>query len=309
MATVHGVDFDRRDVLVDRGLSIPYDYLILAAGAVSSDFGVPGVSEHAMPLKTLADATRLRSSVLRRFEETNTDPSLIDAGTLTFVVAGGGPTGVELCGALAELFTKVLAKDFKSLDVGRAQVTLVEMTDRLLGAFSPESQAEAKLELELRGVDIRLGVPIASVGPDQVQLADGTVIPARTTVWTAGVKANPLADALGLAQTERGEIIVRADLTVPGHPDIFVIGDLAAVQRPDGRPDPQLAPVAMQAGRHVARTIERRARGSRRSRSAMSTRGSWPRSDDAQPSRSCRLASGSVGHSAGSAGLVSIWYS
>ncbi len=263
MARVHGVDFDRHEVLVDHGVSIPYDYLILAAGAVSSDFGVPGVAEHAVPLKTLADATRVRSTVLRRFEEANTDPSLIEGGTLTFVVAGGGPTGVELCGALGELFTKVLAKDFKNLDVGRGQVVLVEMTDRLLGGFSAASQAEAKLELELRGVDVRLGVPIASVGPDKVELADGTVIPARTTVWAAGVKANPLADALGLAQATRGEIIVSPDLTVPAHPEVFVIGDLAAVQRPGGEPYPQLAPVAMQAGQHVARTIERRARGKR----------------------------------------------
>ena len=263
MATVRGVEFDRHEVLVDHGVSIPYDYLILAAGAVSSDFGVPGVAEHAIPLKTLADATRVRSTVLRRFEEANTDPSLVEGGTLTFVVAGGGPTGVELCGALGELFTKVLAKDFKNLDVGRAQVILVEMTDRLLGGFSAESQAEAKLELELRGVDVRLGVPIASVGPDKVELADGTVIPARSTVWTAGVKANPLADALGLAQTTRGETLVGADLTVPAHPDVFVIGDLAAVQRPGSKPYPQLAPVAMQAGQHVARTIERRTRGKR----------------------------------------------
>ena len=245
MATVRGVEFDRHEVLVDHGVSIPYDYLILAAGAVSSDFGVPGVAEHAIPLKTLADATRVRSTVLRRFEEANTDPSLVEGGTLTFVVPGGGPTGVEFCGALGELFTKVLAKDFKNLDVGRAQVILVEMTDRLLGGFSAESQAEAKLELELRGVDVRLRVPIASVGPDKVELADGTVIPARSTVWTAGVKANPLADALGLAQTTRGEILVGADLTVPAHPDVFVIGDLAAVQRPGSKPYPQLAPVAM----------------------------------------------------------------
>jgi NADH:ubiquinone reductase (H+-translocating) len=261
MATVHGVDFDRCEVLVDRGVSIPYDYLILAVGAVSSDFGVPGVAEHAIPLKTLADATRIRSTVLARFEEANTNPSLADDGTLTFVVAGGGPTGVELCGALGELFTKVLAKDFKNLDVRRAQVVLVEMTDRLLGSFSPRSRAEAAIELGLRGVDVRFGVPIASVGPDKVELGDGTVIPARTTVWTAGVKANPLADALGLAQTKRGEIIVRGDLTVPGHPETFVIGDLAAVERPDGKPYPQLAPVAIQAGRYVARSIERRTRG------------------------------------------------
>jgi NADH dehydrogenase len=261
MATVHGVDLDRREVLVDHGLSIPYDYLILAAGAVSSDFGVPGVAEHAFPLKTVADATRVRSTVLRRFEEANTDPSLVADGTLTFVVAGGGPTGVELCGALAELFTKVLAKDFKNLDVSRAQVVLVETTAHLLSGFSPRSQAEAKVELELRGVDVRLGVPIASVGPDKVQLGDGTVIPARTVVWAAGVKANPLADRLGLPQTTRGGIEVGADLTAPGHPEVFVIGDLAAARGPDGKPYPQLAPVAMQSARYVARSICRRLQG------------------------------------------------
>lgn len=261
MATVHGVDLDNRVVLVDHGLSISYDYLILAAGAVSSDFGVPGVAEHAFPLKTVADATRVRSTVLRRFEEANTDPSLVADGTLTFVVAGGGPTGVELCGALAELFTKVLAKDFKNLDVSRAQVVLVEMTAHLLGGFSPRSQAEAKVELELRGVDVRLGVPIASVGPDKVQLDDGTVIPTRTVVWATGVRANPLADSLGLPQTTRGEIVVGADLTAPGHPEVFVIGDLAAAHGPDGKPYPQLAPVAMQSARYVARSISRRIQG------------------------------------------------
>ncbi len=133
MAKVHGVDLDAREVMVDSGPPIPYDYLVLAAGAVSSDFGVPGVTEHALPLKTLTDATSIRSTVLRRFEEANANPSLVEDGTLTFVVAGGGPTGVELSGALAELFTKVLAKDFKNLDVRRARVILVEMADHLLG--------------------------------------------------------------------------------------------------------------------------------------------------------------------------------
>jgi NADH dehydrogenase len=261
MATVHGIDLDRHEVLVDHGPSISYDYLILAAGAVSSDFGVSGVAEYSIPLKTVADATRVRSTVLRRFEEANSNPTLIDDGTLTFVVAGGGPTGVELCGALAELFTKVLAKDFKSLDVSRAQVVLVEMTDHVLGGFSAESRAEAKIELELRGVDVRVGVPIASVGADKVQLEDGTAIAARTVVWAAGVRANPLADTLGVPQTKRGQIIVGADLTVPGRPEVFVIGDLAAVRGPDGKPYPQLAPVAMQGARYVARSIGRRMRG------------------------------------------------
>ncbi|HEY7440497.1 MAG TPA: NAD(P)/FAD-dependent oxidoreductase [Acidimicrobiia bacterium] len=261
MATVRGVDFARREVLLDEGFGVPYDYLVLAAGAVSSDFGVPGVEEHALPLKTLADATHIRSTVLSRFEEVNTDPTAAGDDALTFVVSGGGPTGVELSGALAELFSQVLAKDYKNLDVGRARVVLVEMADRLLGTFSPQAGHEARVELEMRGVDVRLGVRIASVDAGGVHLADGTTIAARTVIWTAGVKANPLAGMLGLEQTARGEIVIGSDLTVPGHPEVFVVGDLGAVEDKAGKPLPQLAPVAMQQGRHVARTIDRRMHG------------------------------------------------
>ncbi len=261
MTTVRGVDLDRRVVLVDHDVEIPYDILVLAAGAVTSDFGVPGVDEHAIPLKTMADATHLRSTVLRRFEAANADPALIDDGCLTFVVAGGGPTGVELSGALAELITKVLAKDFKHLDVRRARVVLVEMSDHLLNGFSAASQDEAQLELAQRGVEVRLGTAIASVGADAVRLADGTAIPTATVVWAAGVKANPLGAMLGLPLTRRGEIVVDADLTVPEHPEIFVIGDLAGGEDRRGAAYPQLAPVAIQGGRHVARTIVRRTKG------------------------------------------------
>jgi NADH dehydrogenase len=270
MAEVVGVDFDRREVQVDRGPPIPYDYLVLAAGAVTSDFGVPGVAEHAFPLKTLADATRLRSAVLTRFEEANAnladvaDPTRPETGDLTFVVAGGGPTGVELTGALAELIARVLARDFKQLDVGRARVVLVEMTDHLLGAFRPPSRAEAAEELEARGVELRLGTSIARVHADGVDLADGTTIPSRTVVWAAGVKANPLGAVLGLPTTERGEVAVGPDLSVPGHPEVFVIGDLAGAVDSTGAALPQLAPVAMQGGRHVAHTIVRELRGKRR---------------------------------------------
>ncbi|MGZ6897074.1 MAG: NAD(P)/FAD-dependent oxidoreductase [Acidimicrobiia bacterium] len=263
MTAVRGVDFDRREVLVDGAPPIPYDVLVLAAGAVTNDFGIPGVEEHAIPLKTIADATHLRSTVLRRFEDANADASLVDDGRLTFVVAGGGPTGVELSGALAELFTKVLARDFKHLDIRRARVVLVEMSDHLLGGFSPTSQDEAKRELDQRGVEVRLGTTIVKVAADAVHLGDGSVIPTATVVWAAGVKANPLGADLGLPLTRRGEITVAADLTLPGHPEVFVIGDLAAATDRDGAPLPQLAPVAIQAGRHVARTIIRRQAGKR----------------------------------------------
>ena len=263
MAEVRGVDLERRAVIVDEGPSIPYDVLVLAAGAVSSDFGVSGVSEHAISLKTLDDAARIRSTVLRRFEEANTDRALLDTGSLTFVVAGGGPTGVELCGALSELISKVLAKDFKRLDVGRARVVLVEMSDHLLDAFSSRSRTEARDELEDRGVDVRVGRSIASVDEGAVHLDDGTIIATRTVVWAAGVKANPLADSLGLEQTRRGQIVVDDDLTVPGRPEVFVIGDLAAPPGRDGRGYPQLAPVAMQEARYVAKVLRHRSRGRR----------------------------------------------
>ena len=261
MARVVGIDFDKRRVMVADAEPIPYDYLILAAGAVSSDFGVPGVHEHALPLKSLEDAIDVRTTVLRQFEFADRNRSLIDQGALRIVVAGGGPTGVELSGALAELFTKVLAKDFETLDVRRAEVILIEATGALLGAFSPSSQAEAVRELEARGVEIRLNTPIASVDADGVVLADGTRIVSHTVVWCAGVKANPLADRLGLPQTARGEVAVSHDLSVATHPEVFVIGDLAAAKDRKGRPYPQLAPVAMQQARHVARSIIRRRRG------------------------------------------------
>jgi len=266
LATVLGVDVERRTVAVDDGPPIPYDWLILAVGAVSSDFGVPGVAAHAIPLKTLADATRVRSTVLRRFEEADVDPTQVERGVLTVVVAGGGPTGVELCGALAELFTNVLAKDFKELDVSRGRVVLVEMSDALLGAFSSRSRVEAERELEARGVEVLLGTAIASVDAASVHLADGRVIPTRTVVWAAGVRPNPLASELELERSARGGIVVGPDLSVPSHPEIFVIGDLAAATAPDGAPYPQLAPVAMQAGRHVASTIVRRSAGRRAKR-------------------------------------------
>jgi NADH dehydrogenase len=257
MAEVVGVDFGARQVLVADGASIPYDYLVLAAGAVSSDFGVPGVAEHALHLKSLEDAIRVRRSVLCRFEAADRNPALLDDGELRVVVAGGGPTGVELSGALAELFTRVLAKDFNRLDVERAEVVLVEATDSLLQAFSPPSRRETVRELHARGVRVCVDSPIASVDGDGVLLRDGTRIRARTVIWCAGVEANPLANALHLGQSRRGEVDVTADLSVAAHPEVFVIGDLAAAVDRRGRPYPQLAPVAMQQARHVARNIRR----------------------------------------------------
>ncbi|HEX2024524.1 MAG TPA: NAD(P)/FAD-dependent oxidoreductase [Acidimicrobiales bacterium] len=263
LATVTGIDLDARLVHLDPGASLAYDYLVLATGSTNNDYGVPGVAEHAFPLKSLTDALALRNHLLGVFEAAQNDPRLHDAGALTTVVAGGGPTGVEVSGALVELFA-VLDGDFKGLDVGRARVVLVEMADHLLPGFAESSQAEALRTLGARRVDVRLETAIAEVGADGVTLSDGSFVATRTLVWAAGVRANPLVDGLGLAQSRGGRLVVEEDLSVPGRPEVFAIGDVAAAgaeRSRDGTPYPQLAPVAMQAGRHVAQTIDRRGHG------------------------------------------------
>lgn len=259
MATVTGVDLDARRVDLDAGPPLPYDFLILAAGSVNDTFGVPGVADNAFPLKSLPDAMALRNHLLEHFEQAHTDPSLVDAGFLTVVVAGGGPTGVEVSGALSELF-RVLGRDFPALDVRRASVVLVEMGDHLLNGFHPSSQAEALRTLRSRGVEVRLGTRIAEATPDGVTFDDGTVVPTRTLVWAAGVRANPVADLLGVEQSRSGTVVVNEDLSIPGHPEAFVIGDMAGFSDARG-PLPMVAPVAQQGARHVAAGIGARLGG------------------------------------------------
>ena len=237
---------------------LAYDHLIVAAGATTNTFGIPGVDHHGFPLYNLGDAVRLRNHVLERFEATEADPSLIDQGSLTFVVVGGGPTGVEVAGALVELIHLVLRKDYPALDVGRARVVLVEMQDHLLGPFGPRSRRHARETLEGRGVEVRTGTQVARVRATSVTLADGEELGSHTLVWAAGVQANPLGAALGLATGRAGRIVVGPDLQVPDHPGVWAIGDVAAIVDPDGSEGallPQLAPVAIQSGRYVARRI------------------------------------------------------
>jgi NADH:ubiquinone reductase (H+-translocating) len=239
---------------------LQFDHLVVAAGAVTHTFGIPGVEQHGFPLYNLADAERLRNHVLERFEAADSHPELVDDGALTFVVVGGGPTGVEVAGALAELFHMVLRRDFRHLDVGRARVVLVEMREALLAPFSNRSQRHARETLEARGVEVRTGVQVARVQPDRVVFADGSEIAAHTLVWAAGVQANPVATALGLPTVGGGRIAVGPDLAVIGHPNVWAIGDVAATVDPKSRQGAllaQLAPVAIQSGRHVARQIVR----------------------------------------------------
>lgn len=259
---VTGVDWDRRELHLDGGPPLPFDHLVVAAGAVATWFGVPGAEKHALPLYTLEDAVGVRNHVLERFEAADADPSLVDEGELTFVVVGGGPTGVEMAGAMAELFTVVFRRDFPTLPVGRARVILVEMRDALLGPFHESSQQQALDALRARRVEVRLGEAVAEVAPDHVRFASGEVLPARTVVWAAGVQAHPLAEALGLPTTRGGRIEVGPDLSVVGHPGVWAVGDIAAPPDRSGQGVlPQLAPVAMQSGAHVARQIARRVEG------------------------------------------------
>ena len=258
LGLVDRVDADAGEVHLDDGATVSYDSLVLACGAVTNTFGVPGVDDHGFGLKSAADAVALRDHVLERFEAVDADPSLVDEGALTFVVVGGGPTGVELAGGLAELVHRVLRRDFPSLDVTRARIVLIEATSRVLGTFSDRSSNRARKSLEKLGVEVTTDAAVEAVDATEVRLGDGTTIPTQTLVWAAGVRANPIAERTGFTTGAGGRIVVDDHLAVADHPDVFVIGDLAASPTDDGRPLPQVAAVAIQGGRHVAATIAHR---------------------------------------------------
>jgi len=260
LGTVVGADLERRLVLVGESPPIPYDHLVLAAGAVSASFGIAGVEEHGFALKTLEDAIALRSHVLRQFELTDANPSLADTGSLNVVIVGGGSTGVELAGALAELFSRVLAKDHPHLDLSRARIVLIEAGGRLLPSFDHRLGEHARRVLEARGVDVRTGLTVDRITPAAVHLADGEELATSTLVWAAGVRASPLGGVFGLDTDRSGRVIVGPDLRVPGRPEVWAIGDLAGVTGAT-KPLPQVAPVAMQQARFVARELRRVHRG------------------------------------------------
>jgi NADH dehydrogenase len=255
-ATVTGVDWDRHELSLADGSTVPFDQLVISVGASTNTFGVEGADEHGFPLYGLRDAIRLRNHILGRFEAADAERSLVDDGALNFVIVGGGPTGVEVAGALVELFSKVLTKDFRDLDVHRARVYLLEMRDALLPPFSPSSQRHARETLERRGVDVRTGATVQRITSTRVYLEGGEVIPTHTLIWAAGIKANPLADVLGVKTVAGGRIEVGRDLRIPGHPEAFAVGDSAQVLGRKG-PLPQVAQVALQSGRHAGREIRR----------------------------------------------------
>jgi NADH dehydrogenase len=256
-ATVTGVDWDTKTLAVDDGPPIDFDGLIVAAGAGTNFFGVPGAAEHSFPLYSLADALTLRNHLLQRVEHATTHPEEAEAA-LTWVIVGGGPTGVEVAGALAELVDHVLHKDFPELDLrDRARIVLVELADRLLTPFDPKLSDNARQTLAGRGVTVRLDQQVESIGADEVCLAGGERVPTHTVVWAAGVRANALVDVLGLEQGPGGRIVVEPTLAVPGHPGVYAVGDVAVIPGDDGRPLPGVAQVAIQSGKHAARQLTR----------------------------------------------------
>ena len=253
-----GLDPDTRVVHLADGEPLPYDHLVLALGAVTADYGVPGVAEHAFGLKNAEEARAIRSHVLQRFEAADRMTDRAErAAAMTVVVAGGGPTGVEMAGGFAELFHRVLDRDFPDLDLTDARVVLVEGQDRVLGTFSPKLGTKAERTLETMGVEVRTGVNVERVEPGVVMLADGTTIPADTLVWAAGVRIQIVrnAAALGLETGRGGRVVVDEHLRLPDHPEVFVIGDLAAATLDDGSLVPQVAPGAIQGGEHAAKLI------------------------------------------------------
>jgi NADH:quinone reductase (non-electrogenic) len=266
-ATVHkapitGIDLQAKEVRFEGLAPLTYDFLVFALGAEVNFFGTEGAAEHAFPMYTLSDAVRLKNHVLGRWEAADKDDDLVEDGALTAVVVGGGPTGVETAGALAELYRSNFDKDYPNLPQEKARVVLVEAGEEIFAMFKPNLREYARDALETRTVEVMTGARVQSVSPTRVTLASGEVIPAHTLVWGAGLQGNELVQSLGV-ELERGNRIgVGPDLELPGYPGVYVIGDVAAIT--DSKTEqvlPQLGSVALQSGEHVGDTIARRVAG------------------------------------------------
>src|SRR3954449_5537254 len=260
-ASVNGVDAAGKRVLLEDGAAITYDTLVLATGARHAYFGHDEWEPFAPGLKTLEDATTLRRRILVAFEraERESDP-VRRAALLTFVIIGAGPTGVELAGTIAELAHDTLPPDFRNIDTNTARVILIEAGSRVLAGFPDELSAYAQRSLESLGVEVAFGQPVTECTADGVVYGDKK-LEAKTIIWAAGVRASPAAEWLGAPADRAGRLQVLPDLTVPGHPEVFAVGDTVMINDPVGKPVPGIAPAAKQQGRYVARSIKARLRG------------------------------------------------
>ncbi|ETR77138.1 NADH dehydrogenase [Afipia sp. P52-10] len=261
LGTVVGVNADAKTVLLEDGEAIVFDILVLATGAQHAYFGHDEWEPYAPGLKTIEDATAIRRKILSAFERAEREPDPAErAKLLTFVIVGGGPTGVELAGTIAELARDTLRNDFRNIDTRSARVVLVEAGPRLLAGFRESLSAYAQQALTRLGVEVRLQQPVTNCTADGVVIGSENLA-AKTILWAAGVAASPAARWLQAAADRAGRIMVQPDLTVAGHPNIFAIGDTAHVTTAEKTPVPGIAPAAKQEGRYVAETIKARLRG------------------------------------------------
>jgi NADH dehydrogenase len=261
-ATVTGVDLGARTVRFGEMEPFTYDVLVLALGAEVEFFGTAGAAEHAFPMYTLPQAVRLKDHLLERWEAADRDPNLIDDGALNVVIVGGGPTGVETAGAIAELYRSVFAHDYPGLPQDKARVILVEGGPELFAMFAPKLRAYAAEALTKRTVEVMTGERVSGVTPTRVTLTSGEQIAAHTLVWGAGLRANGVVRSLGVELQHGDRIAVGPDLTLPDRPEVSVPGDIAAItDAKTGQVLPQLGSVALQAGEHAGEGIARRIAG------------------------------------------------
>jgi NADH:quinone reductase (non-electrogenic) len=255
LAEITSVDTTNRTVTAADGGSWEADALVLAAGSQPNFFHTPGAAENTFPLYSLDDATRLRSRILGLFEHVDRDPALIERGALNFVIVGGGPTGVEVAGALADMINVTVPAEYRNFDAGAARIHLLDYGDTLLRAFSDEAHGYVAKVLKERKVELNLGTGVKEVGPGHALLSDGTVIPTRCVIWGGGITGAPIAAGGGLAVGRGGRIDVQGDLTLAGTSGVYVVGDIANIPGPGDETLPQLGSVALQSGQWAAENI------------------------------------------------------
>ena len=260
LAEVHGISAKDKHITLEDGSTLGFDYLLLASGATHAYFGHDEWAPHAPGLKTLDDALHLRRRLLLAFERAEAEPDpVVRAAWLSFAIVGGGPTGVELAGTLAEIARHTLTNEVRNINPSDARVRLIEAGPRVLSSFPEDLSVKARRQLQKLGVEVFTGTAVTSIDELGYRLGD-EFVPARTVVWAAGVAASPLAKSLDAPLDRAGRVLVLPDLSIPDHPEIFVAGDLASVQQ-EGKPVPGVAPAAKQMGRHVAGAIRARLAG------------------------------------------------
>jgi NADH:ubiquinone reductase (H+-translocating) len=259
---VISVDLDAHEVTFDELEPTTYDYLVFALGAEVNFFGVEGAADHAFPLYTLSDAVRLKNHVLRTWEEADRKPGLVEDGALNVVVVGGGPTGVETAGAMAELYNGVFKKDYPDMPPDQAKIILVEAGPELFPMFKEDIRDYTEKALAKRGVEVMTGEVVESITPQRVTLKSGTELRAHTLVWGAGLQGNELVRSLGLELEKGNRIGVDGELRIPSHPEVYAVGDVAAItDEKTNQVLPQLGSVALQSGEHAGETIAGRLAG------------------------------------------------